>query len=578
MERRMPTNKKRMPVNKLSLCLVTLLAGLIIATDAMAGAAEQRVAVRLPDTPSAVVERTFAVFSRVIQERTGIVPEKSPDGKIVFALRADIGTEGYKIADGKVGEIIITGNDERGLLYGVGAFLRAARFQPGSFTPGAWRCKSVPAMPVRGMYFATHFHNFYHDAPLEKVQRYLEDLALWGMNTLIVWYDMHHFGGWDDPAAVTMRLRLRSVLQCGRSLGLDVGFVVVANEGYANSPVALRADPSGARGARFPSDICISKPEGQKYVLDNFTQLFNWAKDLRPGFVWLWPYDSGGCACNECRPWGSNGYLRASERAAQLAKQILPGAKIALATWYFDQAEWKELAKAFSAKPDWSDYLISQPGTYAFSNSSPGGLPILGFPEISMKGMRPWGGFGANPQPRALQTYWTGFKAKSAGGFPYSEGIFEDLNKIICTQFYWSPDRPVDDIVSEYISFEFSPAVVEDTMEVIRTLEQNHHERPKPFPSRNAKPSKSDLVVLQADPGAEEAYATANKVNAHLSPTARKSWRWRILYLRALLDAELKTNGGKANDVCAHAFQELTEIYHAQKAYGLVKPPAPRSP
>ena len=48
------------------------------------------------------------------------------------------------------------------------------------------------AEAVRGIYFATHFHNFYHDAPLEEVQRYVEDLGLWGFNVLAVWYDMRH--------------------------------------------------------------------------------------------------------------------------------------------------------------------------------------------------------------------------------------------------------------------------------------------------------------------------------------------------------------------------------------------------
>ena len=76
-----------------------------------------------------------------------------------------------------------------------------------------------------------------------------------------------------------------------------------------------------------------------------------------------------------------------------------------------------------------------------------------------------------------------------------------------------------------------------------------------------------------ADPGAEEAYATMKRVDERLAPWARTSWRWRQLYLRALLDAELKTNGGKPNDLCNRAFAELIEIYHAQNAEPAVRPP-----
>ena len=46
----------------------------------------------------------------------------------------------------------------------------------------------------------------------------------------------------------------------------------------------------------------------------------------------------------------------------------------------------------------------------------------------------------------------------------------------------------------------------------------------------------------QADPGAEQAYEIVQRVDEKLSSQARRSWRWRLLYLRALLDAELKGN------------------------------------
>jgi len=52
---------------------------------------------------------------------------------------------------------------------------------------------------VRAVNFATHFHNFYHDAPVEEVQRYVEELALWGRNVLVARFDMHHDTGIDVP-------------------------------------------------------------------------------------------------------------------------------------------------------------------------------------------------------------------------------------------------------------------------------------------------------------------------------------------------------------------------------------------
>ena len=53
----------------------------------------------------------------------------------------------------------------------------------------------------------------------------------------------------------------------------------------------------------------------------------------------------------------------------------------------------------------------------------------------------------------------------------------------------------------------------------------------------------------------------------------RQAWRWRQLYLRALIDAELAKNRNLPNDRCQEAFAELIEIYHAQKAEVHVRPP-----
>ena len=62
----------------------------------------------------------------------------------------------------------------------------------------------------------------------------------------------------------------------------------------------------------------------------------------------------------------------------------------------------------------------------------PGGFPLLNFPEISMWNQGPWGGYGANPFPNRLQQRMNEIKGKLSGGFPYSEGIYEDLNEVIC--------------------------------------------------------------------------------------------------------------------------------------------------
>ncbi|MCX6873633.1 MAG: hypothetical protein NTW21_07470 [Verrucomicrobia bacterium] len=115
----------------------------------------------------------------------------------------------------------------------------------------------------------------------------MEELGLWGYNTLAVWYDMHHFDGADDPRAVAFRACLHAVLQRAKDIGLDVALMVVANEAYGDSPAALRADPSAKRGGWYDCAVCPSKPAGLEYILKVLGHEFDWAADLQPRYVWL---------------------------------------------------------------------------------------------------------------------------------------------------------------------------------------------------------------------------------------------------------------------------------------------------
>jgi hypothetical protein len=555
---------------------------LLGGTAGMAGSPSpgffETVQVALPGEAGPVLKNIADMFARQLQRRCGarVVRDGSAPFTLELVIEPGIGKEGFRITGGQHGGVCIVGNDERGALYGVGKFLRASRYEHG-FAPGVWRGVSVPDKPLRGIYFATHFYNYYQTAPVEDVERYVEELALWGVNSVSVWYDMHHFKGFADPEAAAFRGRLKRILQAARRCGIGVGLMVIGNEAYDGSPKALRADPRAQRGGFYDVAVCPNKPGGLDYTLKILGELFDWAGDLDPEYVCIWPYDQGGCGCDQCRPWGANGFLKCAENVSGLARKKLPGVKIILSTWMFDANEWQGLKRAFSPKPQWADLILTE--SVGFAREGLAGMPTVGFPEISMAGMFPWGGFGASPQPQRFQAAWNAVKDREAGGYPYSEGIFEDINKVVWSQLYWSAVTPVAETLKEYIAYEYSPAVVDEVRKVIATLEQNHHFRWWPgelagvklqydwFPSRGAKP--------QADPGAEEAYAAVKLVDAKLPLWARSSWRWRILYLRALLDSELKTNPMKPTSACEEAFRELNKIYGlTDKADPAVRPPA----
>ena len=193
-----------------------------------------------------------------------------------------------------------------------------------------------------------------------------------------------------------------------------------------------------------------------------------------------------------------------------------------------------------------------------------GGLRLLNFPEISMWGRAPWGGYGANPQPARFERLWRQTGGAVVGGMPYSEGIYEDVNKVVALRHYWRPTSNATEALAEYIAFEYSPDVVADVAAAVGLLEQTWPIPPYPQPLDNA--TKNAL--------AERAFGILSSADGRLTPQARRAWRWRVLLLRATIDNELALNGGvMAGPVLCAAFAELTTIYHAQNASGAVKPP-----
>ena len=166
-------------------------------------APRHRINLILPLQPSTVTEKIGRVFARQVGERCDarITSADNAQLRVILAIEPGLGSEGFKITDDGNAGIHIIGNDERGLLNGVGKFLHNSRYDQGGFTPADWRGASAPQGSFRALYAATHFMNFYEAAPVQEVQSYIEDLGLWGANVVIVHFPTWTFKGFDDPAA-----------------------------------------------------------------------------------------------------------------------------------------------------------------------------------------------------------------------------------------------------------------------------------------------------------------------------------------------------------------------------------------
>lgn len=80
--------------------------------------------------------------------------------------------------------------------------------------------------------------------------------------------------------------------------------------------------------------------------------------------------------------------------------------------------------------------------------------------------------------------------------------------------------------------------------------------------------NKSDRKLVQ------RAWELAQEIDASLPEWGRTSWRWRLLYLRALIDLHRYNNEKlHENDETIAAMKELADIYHCIKDYKIADDP-----
>jgi len=514
--------------------------------------------VQLAVESSPAVARTFAILKGRIEERCAAkVVEVRNRPQVILTIDPQLPAEAFRI-DAIRGAVRVASGSPNGLLYGVGKVLRTSGYA-GGFQPSSWRGTSKPHGSLRGIYFASHFHNWYVQASDVEITRYMEDIALWGVNAVMVIFPMINLQDWNDPESGPAMEMVRKYARAVRALGMQFA-TGINNCMFIGAPTNIRAkrlsDPTGRRG-NSGHPICPSIPEGHAYLMECARQLYVKLADVGLDILVHWPYDEGGCSCEKCMPWGSNGFLKLSRDFTALGRTFFPNLKTVLSTWMFDtppEGEWQGLSDALVKGEPWLDYILADAHEdfprYPLDVGVPGKRPLLNFPEISMWGNSPWGGFGANPLPGRFQRLWDQVKQVVRGGFPYSEGIYEDVNKAVVAQFYWDPDRSARAILEEYIGYEFGSGVAANVLELVDLLE-------KAASSSYQKQPVGREAVMRA-------HQIAEAVNSRLPDWARRNWRWEILYLRALLDRERFAGGSLTSPAAEAAMLRLIELYHCQ--------------
>lgn len=439
----------------------------------------------------------------------------------------------------------------------------------------------------RAVYFANHFHNYYHCVPIGEVLEYLESLALWGQSTVWLWFDMHHFSGIATPEAKEMIDKMKQIFAKAKSLGMKTALTKLANEYYEGAPKHVLAENSTQSGLYksklcgfFNTEICPSNMEGKQLILQALEEFLAAFDDVGVDYITLWPYDQGGCTCSKCYPWGGRGFYDLAKESALIIKEKYPNTQVGVATWYFDHfmaedCEFETFFRRFETQEVWFDYIISNKNHPAMECLN-GRVPILSFPEISMAAT-PWGGYGAAPIPTKIAGKMDQYGTYCNGCMVYSEGIFEDINKIICLEKCRDKNCDVQGIVREYCATLVGKELAGELTDLVFDLETtlprsvvNSKGENMEYPAE--QPKELYHYLIQRKDLVQDIYRRFVDLNEKVSDAAKQNWRYEILYLRALGDYELCQNEGIPNDETDKIYTRLVQIFHAEKAGYFVSP------
>lgn len=526
----------------------------------------------LPVDAAAAMERALR---RILSMRGLTLAAGAADYTVEVTLDPTLQNDRYIITPGAKG-VSCRAASVCACFAALGKLLHMSSFDgEGGFIPSSTPVDFTPKDPVRGMYFATHFHNFYHNAPLEEVCSVIEDLALRGGNSLLVWFDMHHYRSMQDPAAAAQVKRLRAILAYANTVGLGGALTMLSNEGFASSPEHLRAEWEAQNGyfarpdSHYHVELCPSREGGIEEILRQRREMLEAFRDLRIDYVIYWPYDQGGCTCEKCAPWGANGFVRLLPHFKALVHEMMPNTRVIVSAWYFDRfttGEWEGFlpqtgGEVFADVP----YLMSfffrgeVPDCVRAYADTPTAIPQISFPEISMYSCVPWGGYGASVLTDFLETTNQKTATLYRGGYPYSEGIFEDANKFIQLGLFSGEFAHAADALRKYVRFTFC-CEDEALFDAIRRTETA-------LARTRTRTEEGIRVTIANTSDVDFVWETMERYNASLPKSVTQSQAFRLFYLRALIDREIARNDGYANRSAAAqaAMREINVIYHADE-------------
>lgn len=402
---------------------------------------------------------------------------------------------------------VIAGNDVRGELFGVGWLLRHMSFAEGNVQlPDNAEIFSSPEKAVRGHQIGYRMKNNTYDAwNLGQFEQQIRDLAIFGTNTIQLIAPVSD----DAPTSPLMPAPpLETFLGISRLL------------------------------AKYGLDCDLYYPEMRKDYTDP-AQVAAELKDFE-ALVKAMPrmdalYVPGGDP-GHTSPEALFPLVRAE---AAIAKKYHPGITVWVSAQGFDAAQYERFYALLGKQPDWLTGVFFGPQSRDSMETQRRRIPkryaLQFYPDIAhtMHAQFPvpqWdpvfalteGREPICPRPKEFAQIYRHFEKLHSGFVTYSEGINDDVNKVLWTELGWSSTTPVEEILREYAGW-FLHREGEQKTQAVQAMLGLESDWKGP---------------LRANVQIPKTLALLETLETHSTPQQVKgNWRWESLLYRGYYDA-----------------------------------------
>lgn len=480
-----------------------------------------------------VVRKAVAVLQEEVEKRTGLALTTAtnwpaaPHPVIAIGLESEItstvpffadqirqkpapAAEGFHLSvhSKQQPAALIAGKDTRGVLFGVGMFLRKCEWAKGSLHCPVMSLATAPKYPLRGHQLGYRPKTNSYDAwSHAQFDQYIRELAMFGTNSIELIPPVSD----DDRTSRHMKVPAMEMM----------------------TKVSASCDAYGL-------DVWIWYPNvGEDYVSEKGIEYELRERDDVLGKL--------PRVDHLLVPAGDPGHLHPDvffpfmDRMAPVLKKHHPQAKIWVAPQAFRPTKaWLEVFYDYiNRKPEWLGGVVFAPWVKtpiaelrAKVDSS---IPLRRYPDIThcvaaQYPIKEWDLAFAlthhresyNPRPLAMKAIHNAFDEYAVGTITYSEGINDDVNKFVWSGQDWNPE---DDVVETLRDFSrlFISSRHADSLAQGYLAQERNWEGP-----------------LAVNPQIEITLAQWRRLEKEMSDFGRSQYRFEMGLLRAFYDAYTK--------------------------------------